>query len=414
MYHSICLTNITYSLFSSISADSEFSGGLEKYKTRVILDHNGDNAWFSPVSFRSTCNIDVTFFPFDQQTCYMKFGSWTFEIKDLDIFSDDSPLYSNQYVKSAEWDLIDASKRRNIEYYACCEFPFSDVTLEFSFRRKPLYYIFNLILPCLIIMCMALLGFFLPPESGERITLSITVLLAMAVFLQLAAENLPRNSENVPILGVFYITVMVEVATSLIATCFVLHIHHRNSGTSVVPVPQWVNVFVLGSMAKLLGVKPPVDNDCYDRASKKDFNKLPEMKKDFETRMFRRNILDRARATALLPNGTVSSDQSPSSLEEEAHKLYTFETNRDVRVEMQYSCQNTEDSTNNLLNKDVNLKATQSIIVLADSVRHRRQIEKNQEKWKHLAMVLDRLFFWLFIFIIVTSTVVILKAPSSK
>ena len=47
---------------SSFSADSVFSGGLEKYKTRVILEDDGRNAWYSPASFRSTCNIDVTHF----------------------------------------------------------------------------------------------------------------------------------------------------------------------------------------------------------------------------------------------------------------------------------------------------------------------------------------------------------------
>lgn len=347
----------------------------------------------------------------------MKFGSWTFEIKDLDIYSDDSPLYSSQYVKSAEWDLTGANKRRNVERYACCAYPFSDVTIEFSFKRKPLYYIFNLILPCLIIMCMVLLGFFLPPESGERITLNITVLLAMAVFLQLAAENLPRNSENVPILGVFYISVMVEVATSLLATCFVLHIHHRNSGTSVVPVPQWINVYVLGRLARLLGVKPPIDNDHYDKTSEKDFKRLSVMKKDFHN-MFRKNFLDRAPATVRLLNGGVSNNDQPvNSPVVEEYNMGTFGNRNETQAieEMQCSCHRTEGGhAKDHLDSDVILKATQSIMVLADNVKHKRLIEKNQGEWKHLAMVLDRLFFWLFIFIIVASTVVIFKAPSSK
>ena len=401
-----------------ISADSEFSGGLEKYKTRVILEYNGDSAWYSPASFRSTCNIDVTFFPFDEQNCHMKFGSWTFEIRDLDIYSDNSPLYSSQYVKSAEWDLTAASKKRNVESYACCAYPFSDVNIQFSFRRKPLFYIFNLILPCLIIMCMVLLGFFLPPESGERITLNITVLLAMAVFLQLAAENLPRNSEHVPILGVFYITVMVEVATSLLATCFVLHIHHRNSGTSVVPVPHWINVYILGRFGKILGVKPPIDDDYYDVTSKSDFKRLSVMKKDFERRLGRKQVLVRSPASTRLLNGGMSnSGEPPNSRVVEQNDMNTFANNSEAQISNRRQCSCHEEQryfSNDSLLTDTNLKATQGIMVLADYVKHRRLIEKNQDKWKHLAMVLDRLFFWLFIFVIVTSTVVILKAPSSK
>ena len=39
------------------------------------------------------------------------------------------------------------------------------------FRRRTLYYFFNLIVPCVLISSMALLGFTLPPDSGEKLTL---------------------------------------------------------------------------------------------------------------------------------------------------------------------------------------------------------------------------------------------------
>ena len=38
-------------------------------------------------------------------------------------------------------------------------------------RRRTLYYFFNLIVPCVLISSMALLGFTLPPDSGEKLTL---------------------------------------------------------------------------------------------------------------------------------------------------------------------------------------------------------------------------------------------------
>jgi len=32
-----------------------------------------------PGIFKSTCKIDITWFPFDDQHCEMKFGSWTYD-----------------------------------------------------------------------------------------------------------------------------------------------------------------------------------------------------------------------------------------------------------------------------------------------------------------------------------------------
>jgi len=38
-------------------------------------------------------------------------------------------------------------------------------------RRRTLYYFFNLIVPCVLIASMAVLGFTLPPDSGEKLSL---------------------------------------------------------------------------------------------------------------------------------------------------------------------------------------------------------------------------------------------------
>lgn len=46
-----------------------------------------------------------------------------------------------------------------------------DITFTIQIRRRTLYYFFNLIVPCVLISSMALLGFTLPPDSGEKLTL---------------------------------------------------------------------------------------------------------------------------------------------------------------------------------------------------------------------------------------------------
>ncbi len=46
-----------------------------------------------------------------------------------------------------------------------------DVTFVIKIRRRTLYYFFNLIVPCVLIASMAVLGFTLPPDSGEKLSL---------------------------------------------------------------------------------------------------------------------------------------------------------------------------------------------------------------------------------------------------
>ena len=74
---------------------------------------------------------------------------------------------------------------------------------------------FNVIAPCLVLSLTILFGFFFPPESGERISFIITILLAIAVFMQMISGTLPVNSDGVPKLALFYMVILIESALSL-------------------------------------------------------------------------------------------------------------------------------------------------------------------------------------------------------
>jgi hypothetical protein len=60
---------------SICSADEKFDG---TYPTNVVVTNEGHCTYIPPGIFKSTCLIDITWFPFDDQNCEMKFGSWTY------------------------------------------------------------------------------------------------------------------------------------------------------------------------------------------------------------------------------------------------------------------------------------------------------------------------------------------------
>lgn len=85
--------------------------------------------------------------------------------------------------------------------YSCCIHPYPSVILTLHLRRRYYFYMVNLVVPCSLIAMMVLLSFILPPESGERIGLGITVLMAMAIFQELTSSKLPADSEFISLLG---------------------------------------------------------------------------------------------------------------------------------------------------------------------------------------------------------------------
>lgn len=64
------------------SADGNFEVTLA---TKAILNSKGFIQWKPPAIYKSSCEIDVEYFPFDEQTCVMKFGSWTYDGYKVDL-----------------------------------------------------------------------------------------------------------------------------------------------------------------------------------------------------------------------------------------------------------------------------------------------------------------------------------------
>ena len=107
----------------------------------------------------------------------------------------------SNYVTNGEWALTSSHIVRNEVVYPIGPAVYPDVTVHFVMQRRMLYYILNIILPCIWLNMLSLLSFCLPPDAGEKITLGITVLLSYSVFMLMVAENMPHTSEFVPLIG---------------------------------------------------------------------------------------------------------------------------------------------------------------------------------------------------------------------
>ena len=106
-----------------------------------------------------------------------------------------------KFIPNGEWHLIGMPAKRNEEYYSCCPEPYVDVNYTVIMRRKPMFFTYNLVFPCVLLMGIGILVFCLPPESGEKVSLGVTVLLAMTVYQLLIADAIPPTSEVVPLIG---------------------------------------------------------------------------------------------------------------------------------------------------------------------------------------------------------------------
>merc|ERR1712038_264003 len=232
--------------------------------TKAILNWNGKVNWNPPAIYKSYCGIDVEFFPFDEQECWMKFGSWTYDGFMLDLRhmnqlpTNDSigiAMDLRDFYISTEWDVMEVPAQRNEKYYPCCEEPYPDIVFSLKLRRKTLFYTVNLIIPCVGISFLSVLVFYLPSDSGEKVSLSISILLSLTVFFLLLAEIIPPTSLSVPLLGKYLLFTMILDTFSVVVTIGVLNVNFRTPATH--KMAPWVRKAFVDFLPRYLFIQRP-------------------------------------------------------------------------------------------------------------------------------------------------------------
>ncbi|KJH47826.1 Cation transporter family protein [Dictyocaulus viviparus] len=155
---------------------------LVSFYSNVVVEYTGEMLWVPPAVYKSSCIIDVEYFPFDEQVCSLTFGSWTFKKDEVQIsyLMGKQQVELNDYSFSGIWDVMEVpglliENRSKISY-------------QIRIRRKTLFYTVILIMPTVLMAFLSMLAFYLPCEASEKITLVISIMLALVVFLLLVSK----------------------------------------------------------------------------------------------------------------------------------------------------------------------------------------------------------------------------------
>jgi len=236
------------------NADGDFAVTI---RTKAKVYSSGQVDWNPPAILKTFCEIQVATFPFDTQNCTMKIGTWSQdggvldivnlnELKQESVCLENMKNYTNlcqkrkcrapdlsAYEENGEWKILSQGCNKHYVKYVCCEKPYPDMTYYFVIRRRPLYLIINILFPTLLFSLLTSAVFYLPSDAGEKITLSISVLLSLIVFLLVVVDAVPSTAKGVPLLCQYIVFTMILVCLSIVFTVVILNVHNRNPATHV-------------------------------------------------------------------------------------------------------------------------------------------------------------------------------------
>ncbi|XP_059407836.1 neuronal acetylcholine receptor subunit alpha-3 [Carassius carassius] len=383
---------------------------LVEDKTKALLKYDGTITWVPPAIFKSSCPMDITYFPFDYQNCSMKFGSWTYDKAKIDLVLIGSKVNLKDFWESGEWEIIDAPGYKHDIKYNCCEEIYPDITYSFYIRRLPLFYTINLIIPCLLISFLTILVFYLPSDCGEKVTLCISVLLSLTVFLLVITETIPSTSLVIPLIGEYLLFTMIFVTLSIVITVFVLNVHYRTPMTHT--MPSWVRTVFLRALPRVMLMRRPLD---LSESSGKGGVEIAgssgtgggrggegKKRKSSASQQGAMNSLEFGEGKAALEGkkGVCPCHPMKEAIEGDCGKVSRQLSPQAINTVVTFSVVSPEIK-----------QAIESVKYIAENMRNRNKAKEVEDDWKYVAMVIDRIFLWVFVLVCVLGTLGLFLQP---
>nr|XP_054586562.1 acetylcholine receptor subunit epsilon isoform X2 [Nothobranchius furzeri] len=179
-YYGIKVIRVPYNTvwLPDIVLENNIDGKFDvAYYANVLISSDGWMYWLPPAIYRSTCAIEITYFPFDYQNCTLVFRSQTYSANELDLIlgvEDEVPIEwvhidPAAFTENGEWAIVHRPARKMInKRYTPDDLEYQEIVFNLVIQRKPLFYIINVILPCSLISSLVVLAYFLPAQESPR------------------------------------------------------------------------------------------------------------------------------------------------------------------------------------------------------------------------------------------------------
>lgn len=193
--HSIWVPDIELLNAASLPQIYTLRGGINLYNNGLLM-------WSNPAIFRFSCALELHNFPFDTQTCVMKFSSWVYDNSLLYLIPN--PIKEKQIdvlssFSHSEWKILDVYLDTYNETRECCgDNTFSVNKYTFSLKRYPHYYKLSMGMTISLVIVSFIIMLVKPTNISRTSTAVFIPLTILALQLTLA--------DKIPVVG--YYTLM--------------------------------------------------------------------------------------------------------------------------------------------------------------------------------------------------------------
>ncbi|CAL1292873.1 unnamed protein product [Larinioides sclopetarius] len=194
----------------------------------MVMDNESTLLFASRISLKLDCEMDLAFYPHDVQQCEILIMSLQYTADNVILKWKEFEITNNillaQYYVSGNYSS-DGIKKYDVG-------KFSYVSGRIQLSRRMGYFLINKYIPCVLIICMSFITFWIPAEAyPARVTLSVTSLLTIVTQQY---QNAMPSVSYVVALNIWMLSCIGFVFCSLLEYAFVVSVMD-NKGTDLWP-----------------------------------------------------------------------------------------------------------------------------------------------------------------------------------
>jgi len=191
----------------------------------LVVNASGFVTWYTSAVFQTYCKIDLKDFPFDQQTCTIKFASWTYDSLGIKLYPSKSweSLVYGPRKPNAEWKVLNVSEEtvRNNETE---KYRYDVFSVKVLLQRRNAVYFYSTVVPYMAALSFAFLSFMEPLGSLRRLTLVMVSFTILSILLIRLTLTLGFHSISVPFgikcTGISILMVTISTLLPLLVSCY--------------------------------------------------------------------------------------------------------------------------------------------------------------------------------------------------
>ena len=200
------------------------------------ISNNGTITWLVGSSFEGDCILDVTRFPLDKHDCVFSIQPSANDASEIQLRLLKNISGTALMAEHGEWEVTGSKAAITPFTEPISGTPFVGYILTVTLSRRYLFVIVHTSIPYCLLALLNTMIFAVPLRSGERVTFSMTILLAFIFFTSNISDDLPHNSLRLSYVSISMATLNIATALGITVSVILCRLDQE----TITSVPIWL------------------------------------------------------------------------------------------------------------------------------------------------------------------------------